>query len=54
MSTTQIAQPMTDAEVEQLCINTIRTLSIDAVQQRKFGFEPDRVVATAKEVLGRA
>jgi transketolase len=37
MSTTQVAQPMTDAEVDQLCINTIRTLSIDAVQQAKSG-----------------
>ena len=30
MRTTQAAQPMTDPEMEQLCINTIRTLSIDA------------------------
>ena len=37
MSTTQVAQPMTGAEVDQLCINTIRTLSIDAVQQAKSG-----------------
>ena len=37
MSTTQVAQPMTDAGVDQLCINTIRTLSIDAVQQAKSG-----------------
>jgi transketolase len=36
MSTTQLA-PMTEAEVDQLCINTIRTLSIDAVQQAKTG-----------------
>ena len=36
MSTTQLA-PMTEAEVDQLCINTIRTLSIDAVQQAKSG-----------------
>ncbi|MGH8526640.1 MAG: transketolase, partial [Gammaproteobacteria bacterium] len=28
---------MTDAGVDQLCINTIRTLSIDAVQQAKSG-----------------
>jgi transketolase len=33
----QVAQPMTNAEVDQLCINTIRTLSIDAVQQAKSG-----------------
>src|SRR5919201_5933813 len=31
------ARPMTDAGVDQLCINTIRTLSIDAVQQAKSG-----------------
>ncbi len=37
MSTTQVAQPITNAEVDQLCINTIRTLSIDAVQQAKSG-----------------
>jgi len=37
MSTTQVAQPMTGAEVDQLCINTIRTLSMDAVQQAKSG-----------------
>jgi len=29
MSTTQVAPPMTDTELDQLCINTIRTLSID-------------------------
>ena len=34
MSTTQLAS-MTEAEVDQLSINTIRTLSIDAVQQAK-------------------
>jgi len=28
---------MTDDEITQLAINTIRTLSIDAVQQAKFG-----------------
>jgi transketolase len=37
MSTTQVAPPMTGAELDQLCINTIRTLSIDAVQQAKSG-----------------
>jgi transketolase len=37
MTTTQIAQPMTSAELDQLCINTIRTLSMDAVQQAKSG-----------------
>src|SRR5881296_377346 len=37
MSTTQVAQPMADAGLDQLCINTIRTLSIDAVQQARSG-----------------
>jgi transketolase len=37
MSVTHIAEPVTQAEIDQLCINTIRTLSIDAVQQAKSG-----------------
>jgi transketolase len=37
MRTTQAAEAMTDPEVEQLCINTIRTLSIDAVEQAQSG-----------------
>lgn len=37
MSTAQTAQPATGAQMDQLCINTIRTLSIDAVQQAKSG-----------------
>src|SRR6201997_423595 len=37
MTMTQVGQPMTGAEVDQLCINTIRTLSMDAVQQAKSG-----------------
>jgi transketolase len=37
MTTTQVAQPMTAADLDQLCINTIRTLSIDAVQAAKSG-----------------
>jgi transketolase len=37
MSTTQLAKPETDARMGQLCINTIRTLSMDAVQQAKSG-----------------
>ena len=37
MSITQVAEPMTDTAVDQLCINTIRTLSMDAVQQAKSG-----------------
>ena len=36
-STTQLAQPMTGAQLDQLCINTIRTLSMDAVQAAKSG-----------------
>jgi hypothetical protein len=31
MGATQSVKPVTDAELDQLCINTIRTLSIDAV-----------------------
>jgi len=37
MNTTLISQPMTGIEIDQLCINSIRTLSIDAVQQAKSG-----------------
>jgi transketolase len=37
MNATQAAQPVTDAEIDQLCVNTIRTLSIDAVQQAQSG-----------------
>ncbi|HSB81077.1 MAG TPA: transketolase [Candidatus Methylomirabilis sp.] len=37
MGATQVAQPMTSAELDQMCINTIRTLSMDAVQQAKSG-----------------
>ncbi|MBV8828657.1 MAG: transketolase [Acidobacteriaceae bacterium] len=37
MSVTQVAEPLTGTEIDQLCINTIRTLSIDAVQQAKSG-----------------
>jgi len=37
MSVARIATPMTDAELDQLAINTIRTLSIDAVQHAKSG-----------------
>jgi transketolase len=37
MSTTQVAPPRPGVELDQLCINTIRTLSIDAVQQAKSG-----------------
>jgi transketolase len=37
MRTTNIGAPMTDTELDQLSVNTIRTLSIDAVQQAKSG-----------------
>jgi transketolase len=37
MSTTNVAAPITDAELDQLSINTIRTLSIDAVERAKSG-----------------
>jgi transketolase len=37
MSATQAADPVTHTELDQLCINTIRTLSIDAVQEAKSG-----------------
>jgi transketolase len=37
MGYTQAAEPLTDTALDQLCINTIRTLSMDAVQQAKSG-----------------
>ncbi len=37
MSTAEAVQPLTDTKLDELCINTIRTLSIDAVQQAKSG-----------------
>jgi transketolase len=37
MSVTQDVNPLTDTKLDQLCVNTIRTLSIDAVQQAKSG-----------------
>ena len=37
MGVTLLAEPMTATAPDQLCINTIRTLSIDAVQQAKSG-----------------
>jgi transketolase len=37
MNVTQAATPVAAPEMDQLCINTIRTLSIDAVQQAKSG-----------------
>ena len=37
MSVPLVAEPTADTTVDQLCINTIRTLSIDAVQQANSG-----------------
>ncbi len=37
MRMTNVAAPITDTELDQLSVNTIRTLSIDAVQQAKSG-----------------
>jgi transketolase len=37
MGLTQAADPLTETALDQLCINTIRTLSIDAVQQANSG-----------------
>src|SRR6201990_1947107 len=37
MGITQLADPRIDTALDQLCINTIRTLSIDAVQQANSG-----------------
>ncbi len=37
MNVTNVTEPMTDTGLDQLSINTIRTLSIDAVQQAKSG-----------------
>jgi len=37
MSVMDVVQPFAGLDIDQLCINTIRTLSIDAVQQAKSG-----------------
>ncbi len=37
MSVTNVAAPMTDTDLDQLSVNTIRTLSIDAVERAKSG-----------------
>jgi transketolase len=37
MSLLEAVDPLTDTKLDQLCINTIRTLSIDAVQQANSG-----------------
>jgi transketolase len=46
MSTTQVAPLKQGVDIDQLCINTIRTLTIDAVQQAKSG-HPGAVMALA-------
>ena len=44
---------MADDKMVQLAVDTIRTLSMDAVQaaKSKFGFEPERIVAGARNLL---
>jgi len=37
MAGTQVAQALTTAQLDQLCVNTIRTLAMDAVQQANSG-----------------
>jgi transketolase len=37
MSATSVAEPITETKLDQLAVDTIRTLSIDAVQQAKSG-----------------
>ena len=37
MSSPQLVQPTPDAQLDQLCVNTIRTLAMDAVQQANSG-----------------
>src|SRR4029434_1353488 len=49
MSITNAAAPMTEAELDQLSINTIRTLSIDAVERAKSG-HPGTPMALAPAV----
>jgi transketolase len=46
MSVTNVAGPMTDSELDQLSINTIRTLTIDAVERAKSG-HPGAAMALA-------
>ena len=37
MASRQVAQAPTTAQLDQLCVNTIRTLAMDAVQQANSG-----------------
>jgi transketolase len=50
MSVTNVAAPMTDTELDQLSVKTIRTLSIDAVERAKSG-HPDTPMALAPLVF---
>ncbi len=50
---TPVAEPLTDADLTQQCINTIRTLSMDAVQQAKSGHPGTTTAALFKELPGK-
>jgi transketolase len=43
MSLLEAVDTLTDTKIDQLCIDTIRTLSIAAVQQAKSGHPPTRL-----------
>ncbi len=49
MNANYVAEPLTAIEMDQLCINTIRTLSMDAVQQAQSG-HPGTPMALAPAV----
>ena len=49
MSTLRVARPLTDAQLDQPCINTIRTLSINAVQAANSGHPGTRSRAIPEE-----
>src|SRR4029453_3641865 len=49
MSMTNVAAPKTNTELDQLAVNTIRTLSIDAVERAKSG-HPGTPMALAPPV----
>jgi transketolase len=62
MSPAQAIPVLDELKIKQLCINTIGTLSGMKTfatsaplkeLETKFGFEPDRLVSTAKELLSR-
>ena len=50
---TDVEQASSQADLEQLCINSIRVLAIDAVQNR-FGFTPDLVMEAARQQIAKA